>query len=65
MRVLLVTGEYPPMQGGVGDYTRELGIALVALGVEVHVLTARAAVPEHLRPRRAAMEPTVHAIVPR
>ena len=65
MRVLLVTGEYPPMQGGVGDYTRELGLALVALGVEVHVLTAKAAAPGHLRPWRAATEPTVHAIVPR
>ncbi|MCS7220660.1 MAG: glycosyltransferase family 4 protein [Anaerolineae bacterium] len=65
MRVLLVTGEYPPMQGGVGDYTRELGIALVALGVEVHVLTAKAAAMGHLRPFRTAAEPIVHAVVPR
>ncbi len=39
MTVLLVTGEYPPMQGGVGDYTRELGKAFASLGVEVHILT--------------------------
>lgn len=40
MRILLVSGEYPPMQGGVGDYTRELGAALARQGAEVHVLTS-------------------------
>ncbi|MBN1178847.1 MAG: glycosyltransferase family 4 protein [Anaerolineae bacterium] len=39
MRIGIVTGEYPPDQGGVGDFTRELGVALLALGHEVHVLT--------------------------
>ncbi len=39
MRVLLITGEYSPMQGGVGDYTRELALALSAFGSEVHVFT--------------------------
>ncbi len=29
------------MQGGVGDFTRELGKALVELGQEVHVLTSK------------------------
>jgi len=43
MRILLLSGEYPPMQGGVGDYTRELGTALAQRGAEVHVLTARRA----------------------
>jgi glycosyltransferase involved in cell wall biosynthesis len=43
MRVGLVTGEYPPMQGGVGDFTRQLGQALAALGVETHVITSRRA----------------------
>jgi glycosyltransferase involved in cell wall biosynthesis len=37
VRVLFVTGEFPPMQGGVGDYTRELGLALYEQGCEVHV----------------------------
>ncbi len=40
MRVCLISGEYPPMQGGVGDYTRELGRALAAQGVEVCVVTS-------------------------
>lgn len=40
MRVGLVTGEYPPMQGGVGDFSRMLGAALAKQGVEVHVITS-------------------------
>ncbi len=39
MRIGLITGEFPPMQGGVGDFTRELGRALAALGHEAHVVT--------------------------
>ncbi|HIP87534.1 MAG TPA: glycosyltransferase [Anaerolineales bacterium] len=39
MRIGLITGEYPPDQGGVGDFTRQLGQHLVALGHEVHVIT--------------------------
>ncbi|MDQ3930328.1 MAG: glycosyltransferase family 2 protein, partial [Chloroflexota bacterium] len=37
--VLLITGEYPPAQGGVGDYTCKLGKALEAAGVRNQVLT--------------------------
>jgi GT2 family glycosyltransferase/glycosyltransferase involved in cell wall biosynthesis len=37
--VLLITGEYPPAQGGVGDYTCKLGSALEATGVRTQVLT--------------------------
>jgi glycosyltransferase involved in cell wall biosynthesis len=45
------------MQGGVGDYTREIGLALHALGNEVHVLA----------PTQAGPVPglTVHPIVER
>ena len=39
MRIGLISGEYPPMQGGVGDFSRELAIALAQLGHEVHVVT--------------------------
>ncbi|HZZ86349.1 MAG TPA: glycosyltransferase family 4 protein [Anaeromyxobacteraceae bacterium] len=41
MRVLLVTGSYPPMACGVGDYTRSLAQALsLSPGVQVAVLTS-------------------------
>jgi glycosyltransferase involved in cell wall biosynthesis len=33
------------MQGGVGDYTREIGLALRDLGCEVHVATSKTAGP--------------------
>ena len=39
MNIGLMTGEYPPMQGGVGDYTHALAHALAALKVEVHIFT--------------------------
>lgn len=44
MRILFITGEFPPMQGGVGDCTNEIAKALAALGVDVHVLTSMLAV---------------------
>lgn len=40
--VLFVAGEYPPAQGGLGDYTRELGRALIAAGQPCRVLTLAA-----------------------
>ncbi|ATB45471.1 glycosyltransferase family 4 protein [Corallococcus macrosporus] len=33
----ILTGEYPPRPGGVGDYTRQVGRALAGAGQEVHV----------------------------
>lgn len=39
MRVGLITGEYPPLPGGVGDFSAQLAAALAAHGAEVHVLT--------------------------
>lgn len=48
MKALLVTGEYPPMRGGVADYTAYLAAGLRRQGVEPLVLTstrARAAGP--------------------
>jgi glycosyltransferase involved in cell wall biosynthesis len=43
MHIMFITGEYPPMPGGVGAYTHELARALCALGVPSTVLTAQAA----------------------
>ena len=42
MRIGFVTGEYPPLRGGVGDYTRLLALHLAARGAEIHILTGRA-----------------------
>ncbi len=39
MHVALLTGEYPPQPGGVGDYTRCLARALASHGVRVSVIT--------------------------
>ena len=39
-----MTAEYPPQEGGVGDYTRELAAALRRLGVDAIVLTGASAV---------------------
>jgi glycosyltransferase involved in cell wall biosynthesis len=39
INVVLITAEYPPQQGGVGDYTACLGAALVRAGCAVEVLT--------------------------
>lgn len=41
MRILFVTGEYPPMQGGVGAYTEKLALALGELGADVAVFTTK------------------------
>lgn len=49
MRVGLISGEYPPMEGGIGDYTRALAQALAPLGPEVQVLTSRRAAPRRER----------------
>lgn len=39
MKIALLSAEYPPAPGGVGDYTRHLGAALVQRGHDVIVLT--------------------------
>ena len=38
-RILMVSTEYPPMQGGVGRYTFNLTKALRKLGFEVNVVS--------------------------
>jgi glycosyltransferase involved in cell wall biosynthesis len=39
MKIGLIAGEYPPQQGGVGDFTRKLAQALIAAGHEAQVIT--------------------------
>lgn len=45
MRVLMITGSYPPHVCGVGDYTARLCEALAGQGLEVCVLTSRSGLP--------------------
>lgn len=45
MRLLFVTGEYPPLSGGIADYTHHLAHALTEAGVEVAVLTSAVVFP--------------------
>jgi len=61
VRVCFVTGEYPPMQGGVGDYTRELGRALMHLGHQVVVVTSNRAGDANRAPTED--EPIVQPLV--
>ena len=55
--ILFVTGEYPPLTGGVGAYTQKLAHALVDLGWQASVLTTAqlaeqtAAAPVRVYPR--------------
>ena len=39
MRILYVTGEFPPMRGSIGDHTARLATAVMAQGHEVGILT--------------------------
>ncbi len=62
MRIGLVTGEFPPDEGGVGDFTLRLAEALAALGHNVHIITGlpRSPAPCALLPATC----TVHRVVP-
>ena len=42
MKIGFISGEYPPQQGGVGDFTRELARALIVAGHEAQVITGSA-----------------------
>ena len=62
MKVLFVTGEFPPMQGGVGDYTREIGMALRGLGCEVAVVSSALTGPV-AQDAESTTNLTVHRII--
>lgn len=58
MKIGLVTGEFPPMEGGVGAFTQELARAFHADGHEVHIITSRDARPAgHKRSLTGGKEP--------
>ncbi len=40
MKVIFLTGEYPPMQGGIADHTAHLSAQMAHLGVESLILTS-------------------------
>ncbi len=61
LRIGIVTGEYPPHQGGVGDFTREIAHALADLGHEVHVITHINARPEGFPKPFGSL--TVHPVI--
>ncbi|MFO7741698.1 MAG: glycosyltransferase family 4 protein [Anaerolineae bacterium] len=60
MRIGLITGEYPPDRGGVGDFTAQLGHALAALGHQAHIITSQS--PSGEIPDGAA-DVAVHRVV--
>jgi len=55
----MISGEYPPMTGGVGDFTRIVAQQLVAQGQEVHVLTSQTAHGERFANGGIAIWPLV------
>jgi glycosyltransferase involved in cell wall biosynthesis len=54
MRIGMITGEYPPMQGGIGAFTRILAGEMAAQGHELFVLSRKGAQSDdprvHLQP---------------
>ncbi len=46
IKLLLISGEYPPMEGGVADFTAIIGERLAQRGAQVHVLTSEQAAEE-------------------
>jgi GT2 family glycosyltransferase/glycosyltransferase involved in cell wall biosynthesis len=55
-RVLLITGEYPPAQGGVGDYTCKLNLALQRQETSSKVLTRSTTGPNDLAQEQFSAE---------
>ncbi len=57
IKLLLITGEYPPMEGGVADFTAIVGERLAQRGAEVHVLTSEQAALQGERPGAVTVHP--------
>jgi glycosyltransferase involved in cell wall biosynthesis len=45
LKIGLITGEFPPMEGGVGAFTQALAQALAAADHQIHIITDRRARP--------------------
>ena len=56
-KIAFVTGEYPPMEGGVGAFTEQLGRAVAALGYEVHIISSKQSRPYVTTKWRSLLEP--------
>ncbi len=54
MKLALVTGEFPPMQGGVGDYTYEIAKEFARRGIMVTVITDQRSAVGGSSPRRGS-----------
>ncbi|HEX7594448.1 MAG TPA: glycosyltransferase family 4 protein [Anaerolineae bacterium] len=59
MRILFLTGEFPPMKGGVGDCTNEIAKGLAALGADVQVITSTSARDVHPAKRSFVVRPVI------
>jgi glycosyltransferase involved in cell wall biosynthesis len=59
MRIGLVTGEYPPMEGGVGAFTEQLARALAMSGHEIHIITSNKARPAEIQRTLTAIKEPV------
>jgi glycosyltransferase involved in cell wall biosynthesis len=57
MKIGFVTGEFPPMEGGVGAFTQALTQALAIDGHEIHIITTQSIRPQGQRRVRDLMEP--------
>ena len=63
--VLLISGEYPPMEGGVADFTSILGVTLAEQGAQVHILTSCPATASYdALAGRGHRQVRVHATMP-
>ncbi len=60
MRLAIITGEYPPQEGGVGDFTRTLSLELLRQGHELHILTGEG----HAAPVTEEEGLLVHRLIP-
>ena len=59
MKIGLITGEYPPMKGGVGDYTRAIAVSLSERGHSVRVITDQRCVQLDSHSSRPRVRPVV------